>query len=211
MPSNKLIRSNYKSCFHDFFHQYYVILFMTFFQLYKTEFSKNVILLFYDQTLVLIKCSYVRYFYTFECWPFKYIIGNRNDTFKRLISSYIITSWIVGNQKYAWHLYFFLNDCICCQVNYGIFKFFMLSDKRPWHFSNCNFRLSTHYWLITIYNSFHSRYLSKQLQDTVVIKWIIMHEKCGRPDSNGFQLKGRFGTHGNWKNQNPGGRFGATS
>ena len=40
---------------------------------------------------------------------------------------------------------------------------------------------------------------------------IIMHEKCGRPDSNEFQLKWRFGTHGNWKNQNPGGRFGATS
>ena len=42
-------------------------------------------------------------------------------------------------------------------------------------------------------------------------KWIIMHEKCGRPDSNGFQVKWRFGTHGNWKNQNPGGHFGATS
>ena len=35
-------------------------------------------------------------------------------------------------------------------------------------------------------------------------KWIIMHEKCGRPDSNGFQLKWRLGTHGHWKNQNPG-------
>ena len=42
-------------------------------------------------------------------------------------------------------------------------------------------------------------------------KWIIMHEKCGRPDSNGFQLKWRFGTYGHWKSQNPGGRFGATS
>ena len=30
-------------------------------------------------------------------------------------------------------------------------------------------------------------------------KWIIMHEKCGRPDSNEFQLKWRFGTHGNCK------------
>ena len=28
-----------------------------------------------------------------------------------------------------------------------------------------------------------------------------------RLDSNEFQLKWRFGTHGNWKNQNPGGRF----
>ena len=32
-----------------------------------------------------------------------------------------------------------------------------------------------------------------------------------RLGSNGFQLKRRFGTHGNYKNQNPGGRFGATS
>ena len=32
-------------------------------------------------------------------------------------------------------------------------------------------------------------------------KRIIMHEKCGRPDSNGFQLKWRFGTLGNWTNQ----------
>ena len=31
-------------------------------------------------------------------------------------------------------------------------------------------------------------------------KWIIMHEKCGPPDINGFQLKWRFGTHGIWKN-----------
>ena len=29
--------------------------------------------------------------------------------------------------------------------------------------------------------------------------------------SNEFHIKWRFGTHGSWKNQNPGGRFGATS
>ena len=34
-----------------------------------------------------------------------------------------------------------------------------------------------------------------------------MHEKCGRPDSNGFQLKWRFGTHGNWKNKKSWGPF----
>ena len=33
----------------------------------------------------------------------------------------------------------------------------------------------------------------------------------GRLGNSGFQLKWSFGTHGNWKNQNPGGRFGATS
>ena len=29
--------------------------------------------------------------------------------------------------------------------------------------------------------------------------------------SNGFHIKWIIGTHGNWKNQNPGGSFGATS
>ena len=42
-------------------------------------------------------------------------------------------------------------------------------------------------------------------------KWIIMLEKCGRPDINVFHIKWIIGNHGNWKNQNPGGRFGATS
>ena len=37
--------------------------------------------------------------------------------------------------------------------------------------------------------------------------WIIIHEKCRRPDSNWLHLKWRFGTHGNWKNQNPADRF----
>ena len=44
-------------------------------------------------------------------------------------------------------------------------------------------------------------------------KWIIMHEKCGRPDSNGFQLKWRLGTQAMAieKNLTLGGRFGSTS
>ena len=47
-------------------------------------------------------------------------------------------------------------------------------------------------------------------------KWIIMLEKCGRPDSNEFQLKWRFGIHGNWKKSKKSkskfwGRFGVTS
>ena len=41
--------------------------------------------------------------------------------------------------------------------------------------------------------------------------WIIMLEKCGRPDINVFHIKWIISKHGNWKNQNPGGRFGATS
>ena len=38
-----------------------------------------------------------------------------------------------------------------------------------------------------------------------------MHEKCGHSMDNRNKLKWIIGTHGNWKNQNPGGRFGATS
>ena len=34
---------------------------------------------------------------------------------------------------------------------------------------------------------------------------------CGGIGSNGFHIKWIIGTHGNWKNQNPGGCFGATS
>ena len=42
-------------------------------------------------------------------------------------------------------------------------------------------------------------------------KWIIMLEKCRRPDLTVFHLIWIIGIYGNWKNQNPGGRFGATS
>ena len=42
-------------------------------------------------------------------------------------------------------------------------------------------------------------------------KWIIMLEKCGHPDIDVYHIKWIIGNHGNWKKQNPGGRFGATS
>ena len=42
-------------------------------------------------------------------------------------------------------------------------------------------------------------------------EWTIMLEKCGRLDLTDFHLIWVSGTYGNWKNQNPGGRFGATS
>ena len=42
-------------------------------------------------------------------------------------------------------------------------------------------------------------------------EWIIMLEKCRRLDLTVFHLIWVIGTYGNWKNQNPGGRFGATS
>ena len=59
--------------------------------------------------------------------------------------------------------------------------------------------------------TFHAWTFQQLIIEHGSYKWIIMREKCGRPDSNKFQLKWRFGTHGNWKNQNPGGRFGANS
>ena len=42
-------------------------------------------------------------------------------------------------------------------------------------------------------------------------RWIIMLEKCGHSDLHVFCLKWIIDKHGNWKNQNPGGRFGALS
>ena len=42
-------------------------------------------------------------------------------------------------------------------------------------------------------------------------EWIIMLEKCGRLDLTVFQLIWVIGTYDTWKNQNPGGHFGATS
>ena len=38
-------------------------------------------------------------------------------------------------------------------------------------------------------------------------KWIIMVEKCWRPDLTIFHLIWIIGTYGNWKNQNPGSRL----
>ena len=42
-------------------------------------------------------------------------------------------------------------------------------------------------------------------------RWVIMLEKCGHPDLNVFHLKWIIGNNCNWKNQNPGNRFGATT
>ena len=39
----------------------------------------------------------------------------------------------------------------------------------------------------------------------------IMQGKCGRNTETTFDIKWVIGTYGNWKNLNPGGRFGATS
>ena len=39
----------------------------------------------------------------------------------------------------------------------------------------------------------------------------LLCQLLGGLDSNEFHIKWRFRTHGSWKNQNPGGRFGATS
>ena len=40
---------------------------------------------------------------------------------------------------------------------------------------------------------------------------VFMQGKCGRNTETTFDIKWVIGTYGNWKNQNPGGRFGATS
>ena len=42
-------------------------------------------------------------------------------------------------------------------------------------------------------------------------EWFIKSLKLGGTGLDGNKLKCTIGTHGHWKNQNPGGRFGATS
>ena len=65
-------------------------------------------------------------------------------------------------------------------------------------FSNVLLQMS---WIITyVRESPHTVYIE-----------VFMQGKCGRDTETTFKLKRMFGTHGNWKNQNPGGRFGATS
>ena len=59
--------------------------------------------------------------------------------------------------------------------------------------------MGIHNGVITIL-SFHDSY-----------EWIIMLEKCGRLDLTVFHLIWEIGIYGNWKNQNPGVCFGATS
>ena len=64
------------------------------------------------------------------------------------------------------------------------------SRKTPWFFT---------WWAyIPILN--HTGYIE-----------VIMQRKCGRNTETTFDIKWVIGTYGNWKNQNPGGRFGATS
>ena len=41
--------------------------------------------------------------------------------------------------------------------------------------------------------------------------WNIKRQKCARMGLNSFHIKWMIGPHCNWKNQNPGSRFGATS
>ena len=55
----------------------------------------------------------------------------------------------------------------------------------------------------------HSKLITIPYHDSY--ECIIMLEKCGRIDLTVFHLIWVIGTYGNWKNHNPGGRFGATS
>ena len=55
-------------------------------------------------------------------------------------------------------------------------------------------------WITYVLHTYHGSY-----------EWIIMLEKCGRVDLTVFHLIWVIGKYGIWKNQNPGGRFGATS
>ena len=53
--------------------------------------------------------------------------------------------------------------------------------------------------------------LSKKTENLSALKLIIIPQKCGDIGINRFHIKWKFGTQNNWKNENPGSRFGATS
>ena len=81
----------------------------------------------------------------------------------------------------------------------------------------CEWEMSSHlHWKVT--QLFRETSVKKKVSNFYWVvprhgsnKWIIMLEKWGRPDINVFHIKWIIAKHGNWKNQNPGGRFGATS
>ena len=59
-------------------------------------------------------------------------------------------------------------------------------------------------------NLFYFNHLIDLNSHTGYIK-VFMQGKCGRNTETTFDIKWVIGTYSNWKNQNPGGRFGATS
>ena len=58
--------------------------------------------------------------------------------------------------------------------------------------------------LMTAWQLSGTYYQTKLLATHISYRWIIMLGKCGHPDFKVFYLKWTIGTHGNWRNQNPG-------
>ena len=118
-------------------------------------------------------------------------------------SSHIATSRILEQDQRSWFLVcynttseFYLNSTSSLQ-----WVTFLLhtSNYTKFNFLFLHWSIST-YVISNSYSPSHGSY-----------RWIIMLEKCGHSHLNVFQLKWIIGTHGNWKNPNPGGWFGATS
>ena len=61
----------------------------------------------------------------------------------------------------------------------------------------------------TIYKNFYLSFILITLHTTYRKNNNL--EKCAGMGLNGFQIRLTFGTQDNWKNENPGSRFGATS
>ena len=104
------------------------------------------------------------------------------------------------------------NYCITLTLNYKTIKCNAPRYRLFWmrvtpKFVNLSmFVILTHPTLLHLH--FPTNILSKA---TVTIAEILSGKKCARMGFNGFHIKWIIGTNCNWKNQNPGSRFGATS
>ena len=66
--------------------------------------------------------------------------------------------------------------------------------------TDCSLNYKFNTWKFQAQNMGHTGYIE-----------VVMQGKCRRNTETTFDIKWVIGTYGNWKNQNPGGRFGATS
>ena len=131
------------------------------------------------------------------------------DTFTRIERCYtlpILLETLVSTMCWGWKeiiipLFSSLasNNGFICSVNLSLFN-----DIWVLGFHGFDTKLNVIFKIVLsqshILEQYHGSY-----------EWIIMLEKYGRLDLIVFHLIWVIGTYDNWKNQNPGGRFGATS
>ena len=127
--------------------------------------------------------------------------------------------WIMKFEKETWKIFQPIVFCYGgCSVSLWFSPtgpFVMRSDLSS---NTAAMFLLTIFWsqsklVFTYFLMFHKGGLTSEI--FFILAWVSCEGTVAINDllcmKNGFQLKWRFGTHGHWKNQNPGGRFGATS